>query len=177
MSNIRPFKGKSPMIPDSCYVDESAIIIGNVILGEDVSVWPTAVLRGDVGQIEVGEQTNIQDGSVVHVTHDGKYTPGGFNTRIGKGVTIGHRAIVHACTVGDYCLIGMAATIMDGAVLEDNIILAAGALVLSGKTLKGGYLYVGSPAKAVRPLSEDAIAYLKYSAEHYAVLKDEYLKP
>ncbi|RME35861.1 MAG: gamma carbonic anhydrase family protein [Gammaproteobacteria bacterium] len=167
---IRSFDGRQPQIDPSAWVDDSAVVIGDVTLGPQVSVWPTCVLRGDVGSITVGELTNIQDGTVVHVTHDGPWTPGGFNTTIGKGVTIGHRAIVHACTVGDWCLIGMGAILMDGAELGARSILAAGALVPAGKKLEGGWLYVGSPARAVRALTDTEFESLEYSAAHYAKL-------
>jgi len=171
---IRAFKGHQPSIADSAWVDESAQVIGDVSLGEDVSIWPTTVLRGDVQGITVGARTNIQDGSVVHVTSPSPGNPEGFPTRIGQGVTIGHRAIVHACTVGDYCLIGMGAIIMDGAVVGDRCILGAGALVANGKQLEGGYLYVGSPAKRLRELNEAELAFLQQSADHYVALKDKH---
>ncbi len=167
---IRSFGDRHPVIDPEAWVDESAVVIGDVTLGPQVSVWPTCVLRGDVGSITVGELTNIQDGTIVHVTHDGPYTPGGFDTTIGKGVTIGHRAIVHACRVGDWCLVGMGAIIMDGAELGPRAILAAGALVPSGKRLEGGQLYVGSPAKPLRPLTDTELESLEYSARHYARL-------
>jgi carbonic anhydrase/acetyltransferase-like protein (isoleucine patch superfamily) len=133
------------------------------------------VVRGDVNRIEIGACTNIQDGTVVHCTHDGPYTPGGFATTIGSHVTIGHKAVVHACTVGDHCLVGMSCTVMDGAVLEPKVILGAGALVPPGKTLEGGYLWVGVPARRMRPLTERELESLTYSAQHYAKLKDRYL--
>jgi len=171
---IRDFDGRQPSIADNAWVDESAQVIGDVSLGTDVSVWPTTVLRGDVQRITVGARTNIQDGTVVHVTSPSPANPAGFPTRIGAGVTIGHRAIVHACTVGDYCLIGMGAIIMDGAVLGDRCILGAGALVANGKQLEGGYLYVGSPAKRLRELSEEELAFLEHSADHYVALKNRH---
>lgn len=174
--SIRSFKGINPNISASAYIDESAVIIGDVVIGEDCSVWPMTVIRGDVHSIRIGKRTNIQDGSILHVSHDGKYSPGGFPLAIGDDVTIGHGAIVHACTVGNSCLIGMSATIMDGAVLEDKVILGAGALVPTGKKLEGGYLYMGSPVKQVRELKLGELEFLEYSAEHYAKLKDEYLK-
>lgn len=164
-----------PKIGKSVLIDPSAIVIGNVTLGDNVSVWPTTVIRGDVESITVGNDTNIQDGSVLHVTHYGKFTDRGYPLTIGKGVTIGHRAVVHACTVGDFCLIGMGAIIMDDAVLEDYVMLGAGALVPSGKRLQSGHLYVGAPAKLIRPLEEQEFEFLRYSSEHYVHLKDQYL--
>ncbi|MDP1663648.1 MAG: gamma carbonic anhydrase family protein [Methylobacter sp.] len=173
---IRKFNDKYPAIGKSVFIDDSAVVIGDVTLGDDVSIWPTTVLRGDVESITVGGGTNIQDGSVLHVTHAGKYTAQGHPLIIGKGVTIGHRAVVHACTVGDYCLIGIGAIIMDGAVLEDYVMLGAGALVPPGKKLESGYLYVGAPAKQVRPLTESDKEFLEYSSKQYIQLKNKYLK-
>jgi len=171
---IRHYLGRYPDIADSAWIDESAVVIGDVSLAEDVSIWPMAVLRGDVQAIRVGKRSNIQDGSVVHVAHDGPYSPGGFATHIGADVTVGHKAIVHACTVGDRCLIGMGAIIMDGAEIGDESILAAGALVPPGKKLEGGHLYVGSPAKAARALTDEEREKLVYSARHYVKVKNQH---
>jgi len=172
---LRTFNQHTPKIGKAAFIDESAIIIGQVTIADNVSVWPTAVIRGDVASIEIDADTNIQDGAVLHVSHAGKYTPKDAPLKIGKGVTIGHRAVVHACTVGDYCLIGIGAIILDNAVVEDYVMLGAGALVPSGKVLQSGYLYIGSPAKKSRPLSDTEKAFLEYSAAHYVQLKDEYL--
>ncbi len=173
--NIRKFNNLSPTIGQSTYIDASAVVIGDVTLGNDVSIWPTAVLRGDVERISIGDNTNIQDGSVLHVTHYGKFTDRGYPLTIGTGVTVGHRAVIHACTVGDFCLIGMGAIIMDDAVLEDYVMLGAGALVPPGKRLRGGHLYVGVPAKAIRPLTDSEKEFLVYSSQHYVELKNKYL--
>jgi len=174
---IRSFEQHTPSIADSAYVDETAVVIGDVALAEDVSVWPGAVLRGDVNWIRVGARSNIQDGAVVHVTHAGPYTPeGGIPTVLGEDVTVGHRAVIHACTLGDRILIGMGATVMDGAVVESDVILGANALVPPGKTLESGYLYVGSPAKRQRSLTDVERAYLRYSAGHYVKLKQRHEK-
>jgi carbonic anhydrase/acetyltransferase-like protein (isoleucine patch superfamily) len=173
---IRAVNGIYPSIGASVYIDDSAVVIGDVALADDVSVWPATVIRGDVHSISIGEGTNVQDGSVLHVSHDSPYQPGGFPLHIGKGVTIGHRAVVHACTVGDYCLIGIGAIVMDGAVLGDYVMLGAGALVPPGKKLDGGFLYVGAPAKQARALSDKDKEFLHYSYRHYMHLKDDYLR-
>jgi len=171
---IRKFKNTQAKMGSRVYIDDSAQVIGDVELGDDVSIWPMAVVRGDVESIVVGAETNIQDGSVLHVSHAGDFSPQSYPLIIGKGVTIGHNAVVHACTVGDYCLIGIGAIILDGAVLEDYVMLGAGALVTSGKKLQSGYLYVGAPAKQVRPLTEAEMRFLEYSARHYVELKNEH---
>ena len=171
---IRNFKDKSPDIHATAYVDETALVIGDVTIGEDSSIWPMTVARGDVHSIRIGARTNIQDACVLHVTHDGEFSPGGFPLTVGDDVTVGHRVTLHACTVGDLCLIGMSATIMDGAVLGDKVIVGAGSLVPTGKQLESGYLYVGSPVKRVRELNEKELAFLEYSAKHYAKLKDQH---
>jgi carbonic anhydrase/acetyltransferase-like protein (isoleucine patch superfamily) len=173
---IRSLQGKTPDIADSAFVDETALVIGDVTIGEDSSIWPMTVVRGDVQKITIGKRTNIQDACVLHVTHDCIYTPGGFPLTIGDGVTAGHRATLHACTIGDYCLIGMSATIMDGAVLGDRLIIGAGSLVPAGKQLEGGHLYVGSPVKQLRPLNEDELKSLEYSADHYVEVKNMHMR-
>lgn len=172
---IRAFKNSHPSFGKACYIDDSAVIIGDVTIADQVSVWPTVVIRGDVASVSIGAETNIQDGSVLHVSHASKYAPKEAALTIGKGVTIGHRAVVHACTVGDYCLIGIGAIIMDHAILEDYVMLGAGALVPPNKVLESGYLYVGSPAKKNRILSTTEKEFLEYSAAHYVELKNEYL--
>lgn len=173
---IRYFKDKQPQIGNSVYIDETAVVIGDVTIGDDVSVWPTTVIRGDVEAISIGAGTNVQDGAVLHVSHAGDYSPHGHPLNIGKGVTIGHRAVVHACTIGDYCLVGIGAIIMDDAILEDYVMLGAGALVPPGKKLESGYLYVGAPAKQARALSDSEKEFLEYSYRHYVHLKDAYLQ-
>jgi carbonic anhydrase/acetyltransferase-like protein (isoleucine patch superfamily) len=172
---LRAFNHKQPLLGDCVYIDDSAVVIGDIILGDDVSIWPTAVLRADVERITIGEGTNVQDGAVLHVSHAGKFSAKGHPLTIGKGVTIGHRAVVHACSIGDYCLVGIGSIIMDDARLDPYVMLGAGSLVPPGKHLESGFLYVGSPAKAMRPLTEHEKTYLEYSAEHYVLLKNEYL--
>ncbi len=171
---IRRFKDVLPDIHETAYVDESAVVIGDVMIGEDSSIWPMTVARGDVHSIKIGARTNIQDSCVLHVTHDGEFSPGGYPLTVGDDVTVGHRVTLHACTVGNLCLIGMSATIMDGAILGDKVIVGAGSLIPTGKKLESGYLYVGSPAKRVRELNEKELAFLKYSAKHYVKLKNEH---
>ena len=175
MNNLRNHHGVTPTLGARVYVDPAASVIGAVTLGDDVSIWPGAVLRGDVQHIDVGARSNIQDGAVLHVTHDGPYSPGGVPCVIGVGVTVGHGAVVHACTVGDYCLIGMHATLLDGAVLESHALIGANSLVTAGTVVGTGELWMGSPARMVRQLSNEQIERLRYSAEHYVKLKDGYL--
>lgn len=175
MNNLRSHHGVTPSLGARVYVDPAASVIGAVLLGDDVSVWPGAVLRGDVQRISVGARSNVQDGAVLHVTHDGPYSPGGCPCVIGTGVTIGHGAVVHACTVGDYCLIGMHATVLDGALIESFALVGAGSLIASGKVVGAGELWVGNPARCVRRLSDRQIEQLRYSADHYVQLKDGYL--
>lgn len=172
---LRTLQTWAPGLGQGVYVDSTAVIIGRVFLGDDVSVWPGSVIRGDVNSIHIGARSNIQDLSVLHVTHDGPYSPGGFPLRIGEDVTVGHRCILHACSVGDRCLIGMGSIVMDGAVIEDEVLLAAGSLVSPGKRLESGYLYRGSPAHKLRPLTAQEREMLRYSAAHYVRLKDCYL--
>ncbi len=169
---IRSYRGVTPRLAATAWVDDSAVIIGDVALGEDVSVWPTTVIRGDVNRIEIGARSNVQDGTVVHVAHDGPFSPGGQPTIIGEDVTVGHRAIVHACRVGSRVLVGMGSTIMDGAVIEDDVILGANALVPPGKRLQSGFLYVGAPAKQLRALTDSEREHLVYSARHYVKVKE-----
>ena len=170
MQNIRPFDGQTPQIASDAWVDPSAVVIGDVTLGSGSSVWPLVVVRGDIHRIHIGQRSNIQDGSVLHVTHDSRFNPGGFPLTIGDQVTVGHKVMLHGCTVGDRCLVGMGAVVMDGAVLEPELILAAGSLVPGGKVLEGGYLYRGSPARRVRPLSDRERDYFGYVADNYARL-------
>ncbi|WP_198263122.1 gamma carbonic anhydrase family protein [sulfur-oxidizing endosymbiont of Gigantopelta aegis] len=174
--SIRDFKNHAPDIAEGVYIDESAQVIGQVSIGTDSSIWPNTTLRGDVNWIKIGANTSIQDGSTLHVTHDhtNKH-PGGFPLSIGSQVTVGHNVVLHGCTVEDNCLIGMGAIVLDGAHLEKNVFLAAGALVAPNKRLESGYLYVGSPAKRIRPLTEEEITGLQYSSEHYVKLKNDYL--
>jgi len=170
---IEHYKGVMPSIAATAWVHDTAVVIGDVTLSDSVSVWPTAVLRGDVHRIEVGRRSNIQDGVIVHVAHQGPYQSG-HPALIGEAVTVGHRAVVHACTIGDRVLVGMGATVLDGAVVDDEVIIGAHTLVPPGKRLERGYLYLGSPARAVRALTDTEIEQLAYSAEHYTRLMADY---
>ena len=173
--NIRPYQGVTPRLGANVYIDPAAIAIGDVELGDDASLWPCAVARGDVHFIRIGARTNAQDGAVLHVTHAGEYTDDGFPLVIGSDVTIGHAAVVHACTIGDACLIGMHATVLDGAVVRRHSMIGAGAVVTPGKRVGEGELWVGNPARCVRKLSDTEIERLYYSAQHYVELKNRYL--
>lgn len=174
-SNVRTYLQHQPKIAASTWVDTSAVVIGDVEIGEDCSVWPTAVIRGDMHRIRIGDRCSIQDGSVLHITHAGPFSPEGFPLTLGNEVTVGHKVILHGCTLGSRILVGMGAIIMDGAVVEDEVIIGAGSLVPPGKTLESGYLYVGSPVKAVRPLTEEEKSFFSYTAGNYVQLKNDYL--
>jgi len=170
---IRSFKGIKPEVADTCYIDETALVIGDVSMGENSSVWPMTVIRGDVNQIKIGANTNIQDACILHVSHKGAYNLKGGALRVGDNVTVGHRVVLHACTIGNSCLIGMGSIVMDDVVIEPHVMLGAGALVTGGKTLESGYLWLGNPVKRVRKLSQKEIEFLDYSAMHYVKLKNE----
>jgi carbonic anhydrase/acetyltransferase-like protein (isoleucine patch superfamily) len=174
MNNIRPFKDINPSIGNLSYIDEAACIIGDVVMGSDCSIWPMVVVRGDVNYIRIGDRTNIQDGSVLHVTHKGPLSPQGGALNIGSDVTVGHGAVIHACTIEDECLIGMGAVILDGAVIKKGAMVGAGSVVSPGKELEGGYLYIGTPARQARELKQAEKDFLLYSAQHYVKLKNEY---
>lgn len=172
---IESFQHSTPRIHGTAFVAPAAVVIGDVEVGADSSLWPMTVVRGDIHRIRIGARTNIQDGSVLHVTHDSPYVPGGFALEVGDEVTVGHRVILHGCTLEDRCLIGMGAIVMDGARVCSGAMVGAGALVSPGKTLEGGYLWLGAPARRVRPLTEQEQEYLAYSAGHYVRLKDRHL--
>lgn len=175
MTAIRPYLDHRPRLGKRVYVDPDATVIGQVQLADDVSIWPRAVLRGDVNRITVGERTNIQDGTICHLTHDGRYTPGGIPLVLGADITVGHGAILHACTIGDRCLVGMGAILLDGSVVENEVMIGAGSLVSPGKRLASGWLYRGRPAAQARRLTAEELEMLRYSAAHYVKLKDNYL--
>ena len=163
------------MLAERVFVHDTAQVIGDVTIGADSSVWCNTVLRGDVNRIVIGTGTNVQDLAMGHVSHKTAKKPEGSPLIIGDHVTVGHSVILHGCRIGNECLIGMGSIVMDDVVIEDRVMLGAGSLVSPGKTLKSGHLYVGRPAIAVRALTAEEIAYLKYSAEHYIRVKDNYL--
>ncbi|MEH6344625.1 MAG: gamma carbonic anhydrase family protein [Bermanella sp.] len=173
--SIRSFKGIKPKLASKVFVDITATIIGDVELGDDCSVWPNTVIRGDMHRIRIGKRCSIQDASILHITHASDYNPGGFPLTLGDEVTVGHMAMLHGCTIGSQVLIGMQAMVMDGAVIEDQVVLGAGSLVPPGKVLQSGHLYVGRPAKMIRALTEKELSYFSYTAGNYVKLKEEHI--
>ena len=176
MKPIRSYQGKTPQLGKGVFIDPSAVVLGDVTLGDDSSVWPNVTIRGDMHHIRIGVKTSIQDGSVLHITHASDFNPGGFPLNIGNEVTVGHNVTLHGCTIGNQVLIGMGCIVLDGAVVEDHVVIAAGSLVPSNKHLKSGYLYMGSPAKPIRELKEEEMAFFQYSANNYSALKDKHLE-
>jgi carbonic anhydrase/acetyltransferase-like protein (isoleucine patch superfamily) len=172
--SIRPYKNIVPRVAGSAYIDEASAVIGDVEIGEDSSIWPMCVLRGDVNSIRVGARTNIQDGTVVHVTHRHAGRPEGHPTVIGDEVTIGHHVTLHGARVGNRCLIGMGSVLMDGAQLADEVLLGAGSLVTEGAKLESGYLWLGRPARRIRPITDAERQWFRYSAQNYVDLKNDY---
>ncbi|MGH1439872.1 MAG: gamma carbonic anhydrase family protein [Cellvibrionaceae bacterium] len=172
---IRPYKEHSPSLGKKVFVDPAAVVIGDVVLGDDCSVWPCAVIRGDMHRIRIGSRTSVQDGSVLHITHAGKFTPEGWPLIIGDDVTIGHSVNLHGCQIGSRVLIGIGSTILDGAIVEDDVVIGAGTLVPPGKVLKSGFMYMGSPYKEIRPLKESEKAFFTYSSQNYVDLKNSFL--
>ncbi len=174
-TSIRRYKTHNPQLATGVYVDPAAVVIGDVQLGEDSSVWPCAVIRGDMHKIKIGARVSVQDNAVLHITHASDFNKDGWPLNIGDDVTIGHGACLHGCTIGSRVLVGIGATVLDGAVVEDDVVIAAGALVPPGKTLESGYLYIGSPCKQARPLKDSERQFFSYSAQNYVKLKNEYL--
>ena len=164
-----------PQVGLQVFLHASAQVIGAVTLGDHSSIWCHAVLRGDVNHIVIGQSSNVQDLTMCHVSHKTPSKPDGSPLIIGDYVTIGHSCILHGCRIGNECLIGMGTTVMDDAVVQNQVMVGAGSLIPPGKVLESGYLYIGRPVKQVRPLSPEEIAYLRYSAEHYVRVKNNYL--
>lgn len=167
---------KTPIIENGAYVAPQAFVNGDVVVGEDSSVWPMAVIRGDMHETRIGKRVSVQDGAVIHTTHISEFNAEGHPTIVGDDVTIGHNACLHGCKIGNQVLIGIGAIVLDGAIVEDKVVIAAGTLVPPNKTLESGYMYMGSPAKAVRPLSEKEMSFFQYSSGNYVRLKNRYLE-
>ncbi|WP_147200062.1 gamma carbonic anhydrase family protein [Pantoea sp. MBD-2R] len=174
-TNLRSYKGTFPQSGNRVMVDASSVVIGEVELQDDVSIWPLVAIRGDVHKVKIGKRSNIQDGCVLHVTHRSSTNPEGYPLIIGEDVTVGHKAMLHGCTIGNRVLVGMGSILLDGVIVEDDVMIGAGSLVPPGKHLASGYLYLGSPVKQIRPLTESEIAGLLYSSNNYVRWKNEYL--
>ncbi len=166
MALILPVNNVFPQIPNNCFIAENSTIVGDVQFGNNCSVWFNAIIRGDVHSIHIGDRTNIQDGAVIHCTYQKA------KTIIGNDVSIGHRAIVHGCTVHDHVLIGMGAIVMDHAVINDYCIIAAGSIILENTVCESGYIYAGSPAKKIKAISEDQKKLLDKLPNNYIMYSD-----
>lgn len=173
---IQRYRNITPQYPQNAYIDEYATVIGKVTLGENVSLWPQTVLRGDVNEITIGDDSNIQDGAILHVSRPTTENPQGHPLIIGQQVTIGHAVCLHGCHIHDRVLVGIGTIVLDGAIVESDVMIGAGSLVPPHKRLKSGYLYLGQPVKAIRPLTPAEKDHLIESAQNYVDLKNEYLK-
>ena len=171
---LKEFEGVLPTVADTAFIDETAVVIGDVVIGEDTSVWPITAIRGDVNIIRIGNSTNIQDGSVLHGSHASEFNPKGAELHIGDQVTVGHKVLLHGCRIGNLCLIGMGSIVMDNVVVEDQVIIGSGSLVTPGKKLESGYMYLGSPARRARALTDREKESLTYTASYYVSLKNRY---
>ncbi|MEC6816585.1 gamma carbonic anhydrase family protein [Photobacterium toruni] len=172
---LRHYQNHTPQLANNVYIDTTAIVIGKIFIGANSSLWPLVVARGDVNYIEIGQRSNIQDGSILHVSRTSTTNPEGYPLIIGNDVTVGHKAMLHGCQIEDRVLVGMGTIILDGAIIEHDVIIGAGSLVPPKKRLCSGFLYIGSPAKQIRPLTEQELISLTQSATNYVRLKDEYL--
>ncbi|BET98510.1 gamma carbonic anhydrase family protein [Xenorhabdus taiwanensis] len=172
---LRQYLNFYPQVGQKVLLDPSSIVIGDVRLADNVSIWPLVVIRGDVNYVSIGSRTNIQDGSVLHVTHKSPDNPNGFPLIIGEDVTVGHKSMLHGCKIGNRVLVGMGSILLDGVTIEDDVVIGAGSLIPPGKKLESGYLYVGSPAKQVRKLKPEELEGLLYSANNYVSWKNDYL--
>lgn len=173
--NLRPYKNTYPQQGKRVMIDPSSVIVGDVRLDDDVSIWPLVTIRGDVNQIIIGKRSNIQDGCVLHVTHKSVENTEGNPLIIGEDVTVGHKAMLHGCRIGNRVLVGMGAILLDGVIVENDVLIGAGSLVPPGKHLASGYLYFGNPIKQIRPLTEDEIRGLLYSSNNYVGWKNDYI--
>jgi len=171
---IKAFNNITPTFDESVYIDETALLAGDIHLGQDSSIWPLVAARGDVNIIRIGQRSNIQDGTVLHVSRASKNNPNGFPLIIGDDVTVGHKCMLHGCVIGNRVLVGMGAIVMDGVIVEDDVFIGAGSLVTPNKLLESGYLYLGNPAIKKRKLHEHEKTFLIESAKNYAKLKNEY---
>ena len=174
-TSLRRYKDLFPKTGLRVMIDSSSVVIGDVRIADDVSIWPLVAIRGDVNYVEIGARTNIQDGSVLHVTHKSASKPEGNPLIIGEDVTVGHKVMLHGCTIGNRVLVGMGSILLDGVVVGDDVMIGAGSLVPQNKQLESGFLYFGNPVKQIRPLTEAEREGLKYSANNYVKWKDEYL--
>jgi carbonic anhydrase/acetyltransferase-like protein (isoleucine patch superfamily) len=172
---IETYRGVTPILGQRVFVHAAATVVGDVVIGDDTSVWPHVSIRGDMHRIRIGSRCSLQDNSTLHVTHDSEFDPGGFPLTVGNEVTLGHNAILHGCTIGNRVLVGMGSIVLDGAVVEDEVVIAAGSLVPPGKRLQSGFLYMGSPVKQVRPITQQERDFFSYGATNYVKLKDSYL--
>lgn len=172
---LTAYQGALPQLGQDVYIHPSASVIGNVELDDHVSIWPGAVIRGDINHIRIGAGSNVQDLSVLHVYHRSIADPVGAPLVIGANVTIGHHVMLHGCSIADECLIGMGSIVLDRAVIQKHVLLGAGSLVPEGRVLESGYLYLGSPARKIRKLTEKELVHFIYSAQNYIKLKDVYL--
>lgn len=173
-NNIRPYLAHVPHIDPSCYIDDLSVVIGDVQLAKNVSIWPFAVVRGDVNSIRIGQNSNVQDHCMLHVSHKNTAKPEGSPLVIGEDVTIGHHVTLHGCTIGNRVLVGIKSVILDDAIIEDEVMIGAGSLVPPRKRLESGYLYVGSPVQKVRALTEKEKAFLTYSAANYVKVMNQH---
>lgn len=173
--NIRSYDGMAPSLGERVMIDPSAVVLGDLVMGDDVSVWPQCAIRADMHRIRIGHRTNIQDNSVLHITHAGDFSEAGWPLTIGDDVTVGHSVVLHGCTIGNRVLVGIGSIVMDGVTVEDEVMIGAGSLVTPGKTLKSGWLYAGSPAKPMREITERERSFLSYSAQNYVKLKNRFL--
>ncbi|NLS14374.1 gamma carbonic anhydrase family protein [Vibrio sp. SM6] len=175
MDSLRSYKGIAPTIGFDVFIDPSSVLVGDIHIGDHSSIWPLVAARGDVNHIRIGQRSNIQDGSVLHVTHKNASNPAGYPLIIGDDVTVGHKVMLHGCTIENRVLIGMGSIVLDGAVIKHDVMIGAGSLVPPGKTLESGYLYLGSPVKQVRSLTDDEREFLLRSANNYVQNKTDYL--
>lgn len=171
---LRPFRGVLPILGAGVYVDPTALVVGDVVLGDDVSIWPQVVVRGDVNHIRIGARSNVQDCSMLHVSRPYPGNDAGWPLILGEDVVVGHKVALHGCTIGHRVLVGIGAIVLDGVVVQDDVVIGAGSVVTPGKVLESGGLYVGNPARRSRDLTADELARTPRMAAHYVALKREY---